>query len=155
MSGKTTFRGQDRRHIEAAWDAPLPRAVDWPTLEAALERPLAAAERERVTDILELHATWIAQADAAKVTTQDIKRTLAALAAMQPDDARKAYARADGWTQAQIASAMLSSGSADAITHALPTGEQIIAAAQIAAGRIVGRGGRPMGAPRPICQGRV
>ena len=144
MSGKRTFLDQrHRRNVAVTWDVPAVRALEWAILKDALRRPLTASERGCVIDLVELHATFIAEARASRVTSQDIKRTLGALVRMEPDEARKAYARADGWTQAHITGALRRAGIREKETLACPSGEQIVSAAKSAIATIAGRAGRP------------
>ena len=143
MSGKRTFLDpRDRRHDEVTSDAPPVRPLEWAILKDALRRPLTAAERECVIDLVELHAMFIAEARASRVTSQDIKRTLGALARMKPDEAREAYARADRWTQGQIAGALRGAGIRNGEALVSPGGEQIVLAAKSAIAAIARRAGR-------------
>ncbi len=133
---------RDRPRFAVSADVPLALVLEWAILKDALRRPLTASERECVADLVELHATFVAQARASHVTSRDIKRTLGALARMAPDEAGKAYATADGWTQAHIAAALRRAGIRDEETLTHASGEQVVSAARSAIGSIAGRAGR-------------
>jgi hypothetical protein len=127
---------------EIASDAPAAPALEWAILKDALRRPLTPSERECVVGLVELHATFVTQTRASRVSSQVIKRTLGALARMQPGDAGKAHAIADGWTHAQIAAAMRRAGIRDGEALAHPTGEQVVSAAKSAIAVVARRAGR-------------
>ena len=62
MSPRRTFPDtRDRRPLEAARDASPGCALEWAILKDALRRPLTGSERECISDLVELHATFIAR----------------------------------------------------------------------------------------------
>ena len=143
MSGKQIFLDpRDRRGVEVAREVPAVHALEWAILKDALGRPFTAAERGCVIDLVELHATFIAEDCASRVTSQEIKRTLGALVRMEPNEARKAYALADGWTQGHIEGALRRAGIREGETLACPSGDQIVSAAKSAIATIARRAGR-------------
>ena len=141
MSLRQTFPDtRERRRREAVRDGACP--VEWAILKDALRRPLTGSERECISELVELQATFIALARASRVTSRDIKRTLGALAAMRPDQAARAYAHADDWTRTHIAGALRRAGIRDDEALAHPDGEQVVSAAKSAIASIAGLAGR-------------
>lgn len=136
------LHARDGPRFEVAAGAPPALALDWAILKDALRRPLTASERECVADLVALHATFIAEARASRVTSQRLKRTLVALARMEPDEAGEAYLRADGWTRAHIAGALRRAGIREDEALARPSGDQVVSAAKSAIASIAGRAGR-------------
>lgn len=144
MTAKPTFKSGDRSALEAArWVQPLEVApASWEAIENALRRTLTTSERTTIVDLVSLHASWIREAREVKVSTQQIKATLQALA--RPDsDAVRLLAASDGWTQAHIETALMRAAKVTGARIEPPSAEQIRAAAtsELAQGRFR-KGGR-------------
>jgi hypothetical protein len=141
LSGKRTYLypgPHGHKGLEGGWVRPLPRAIDWPKLEAALGRKLTDAERDHVQHIIKLHAQFLRSNDEARVSAQDRKATLRGLSEMPLPEVQAAYRRADGLTRAEIDRALLPLR----IMGWQASPEQIKAAAVERAGKINGRAGR-------------
>jgi hypothetical protein len=78
VSGKVTYL--HGRHASAAggWVGKIEIGdAAWRAMESAIERPLSAAERERIADVISLHRHFLTTAREMRVTAQDQKKTLA------------------------------------------------------------------------------
>ena len=151
MSPRQAFPDtRERLRREAVGDGAHP--VGWAILKDALRRPLTASERECISDLIELQATFIARARASRVTSRDIKRTLGALAGMRPDEAANAYVHADNWTRTHVAAALRRAGIFDEGALAFPDGEQVVSAAKSAIASIAGLAGRGSTTPNSHVQ---
>jgi hypothetical protein len=138
MAGRTTFRG-----------APLPtgalvpvaelRAATWQRMEAALARPIPPAMRAAITE--SLHVFAAVQAAGRPADRQSVKRTLAALASLKPEQLAEAVERCDPASRALLDAALFKarrSGSPSAGVDALRE-----AAADALANLPASTGGRP------------
>lgn len=99
MAGRNTTR--DGPHGRG-WESPVTLTpVIRAQLEDAIGRALEAAECEEIEDACAL-ARSLMRRQQEEPRHQDVLRTLRAIAAASPDDARELYRRADGSTKAQI-----------------------------------------------------
>ena len=113
MSGKKTYlHASPRGHqdLEVSLVGPLPRAMNWLIIERALGRCPSDLERSRIVEVVELHAAVIRNGREARVSAQDIKKSLYGLATMPRANVRRQLARADGWTQAQVETGLMRYG---------------------------------------------
>jgi hypothetical protein len=123
VGSKTYLRPGGHPSATARWVPSISiRADAWNSIEATLGRALTDAERQRLHEGIELHRAFMREP---KVSAQDVKETLVGLAAMAPALALRAYANADGWTHAEIASAMLRAGIRDGERLANPAAADV------------------------------
>jgi len=145
MAGKKTYLHPSpggHRDLEVALVEPLRRQIDWQTVESALGRPLEDHERLLVADVVEREAHYRRMVRAAKPSAQDVKETLSGIAKMGDAEVRAELARADGWTQAEVFTALWRSGARDDAALFDPKPEQIRAAAAARIDKVPSRPGR-------------
>ena len=124
MTGKNTF-DTPGGHPSPGWSVipsvSIPPST-WTTIEDALGAALTDVQKERIQLGIQHQRHAIREA---MVTAQDVTQTLAGLAALGPALGMRAYAKADRWAQAEIASAMKRAGIVDGARWASPSAAEI------------------------------
>lgn len=142
MAGKITFRHPDE-YPSAGWIVPV-RITDqqWTEMRNALNRELEPDERRRIVSALSRFRCMLR--DVSYASNQDIKRTLAAIALLPPEQALDAYHHCDSSTLAALDESLYFNLGGNAILEN-PTGEAVSQAALQA--EVPARNGRrPVGA---------
>lgn len=108
MAGKRTFlRKEYRESDKCRWPMPIKvRLNTWRKVEALIGREITQLERDEIADHLGEFRDICEEMTRHKITSQDIKATLAAIEKKSDDDALKAYQNSDDRTQCEIETAL-------------------------------------------------
>jgi hypothetical protein len=152
VAGKVTYLHGRHASVDAGgWVDEIKIAAEaWLAMESALDRPLTAAERERIADVASLHRHFLMSARVMRVPTQDQKKTLSAMARLPLPKMLAAFKDMDESTHALIVGELHRAG-APVAGLLRPDPESLRAAAVAAMVNMKATGGgHPSSAPRML-----